>query len=227
MNGKKKMLSPLKEVLVIIGVTSAFCSILGANARNARYGNNSPSPSPFPSLITSPPVACYSDFDCAVRRVCKDAGTSRAMCVADPCNANKGGCAQICLNDNGVADCFCRWNYQLNTDGKACDMVPWLEDTLDMYCGNGTLHRNVRNQVDCQKRCKEACVGISWNHGQKLCYDCLDDNLTSKNNTVFYRRPVGPGDLGVGGIIGLVIALIFIVAVVAIVVAIRRKNASA
>ena len=65
-----------------------------------------------------------------------------------------------------------------------------------MYCPNN--RRTItKEQLSCQQSCEDDlnCVGISFSNADnestsKLCYICIDDNLTTgANNFAFYPKP--------------------------------------
>ena len=38
----------------------------------------------------------------------------------DPCAVNNGGCAQVCKNIFGRAQCTCKFGFELHSNGKGC-----------------------------------------------------------------------------------------------------------
>ena len=72
----------------------------------------------------------------------------------------------------------------------------WNAEGTNMYCPNN--RRTItKEQLSCQQSCEDDlnCVGISFSNADnestsKLCYICIDDNLTTgANNFAFYPKP--------------------------------------
>ena len=47
--------------------------------------------------------------------------TCASVSVREPCEERNGGCAQLCLSEDGQVQCSCRPGFTLAGDGKNCD----------------------------------------------------------------------------------------------------------
>lgn len=64
--------------------------------------------------------------------------TSRQTCQVNPCQINKGGCAQSCHPGlNGTAECKCDERTKLVNDGRMCVAKNLTCDSTKFYCKNG------------------------------------------------------------------------------------------
>lgn len=64
--------------------------------------------------------------------------TSKQTCKVNPCQINKGGCAQSCHPGlNGTAECKCDESTKLVNDGRMCVAKNLTCDSTKFYCKNG------------------------------------------------------------------------------------------